>query len=45
MDTVGTIDMYHSLKVFDMLTCFHKFMSIDDFPINDSNNYIVSIGI
>ena len=45
MDTVGTIDMYNSLKGFNMLTCFHKFMNIDDYPQNDTNNYIVSIGI
>ena len=37
----------HSLKRHNMLTCFHKFMNIDQYPNNDEddNNYIVSIGI
>jgi len=43
MDTVGTVEMYHSLKKHNMLTCFHKF--INDYPENDRNKYIVSIGI
>ena len=43
MDTVGTVDMYHSLKNHDMLTCFHKFL--DEYPENDRNKYIISIGI
>ena len=30
MDTVGTPEMYHSLKNHGMLTCFHKFL--DDYP-------------
>ena len=45
MDTVGTLDMYHSLRKYNMLTCFHKFLNINDYPDNDGNNYIVSIGI
>ena len=45
MDTVGTLDMYHSLRKYNMLTCFHKFLNINDYPDNDDNNYIVSIGI
>ena len=44
MDTVGTLDMYHSLKKYNMLTCFHKFLNINHYPDNDDNNYIVSIG-
>ena len=43
MDTVGTVEMYHSLKHYNMLTCFHKFLDI--YPENDRNKYIVSIGI
>ena len=43
MDTVGTIEMYHSLKNHNMLTCFHKFLK--EYPENDRNKYIVSIGI
>ena len=45
MDTVGTIPMYKSLKQNNMLTCFHKFMNINEYPENDRNNYAVSIGI
>ena len=45
MDTVGTISMYKSLKKKNMLTCFHKFMNINEYPANDRNNYAVSIGI
>uniref|UniRef100_A0A6C0FBK7 GMP reductase n=1 Tax=viral metagenome TaxID=1070528 RepID=A0A6C0FBK7_9ZZZZ len=43
MDTVGTPEMYHSLKNHKILTCFHKFLK--SYPENDRNNYIVSIGI
>ena len=45
MDTVGTVEMYHSLRKYNMLTCFHKFLDIDDYPNNEDNNYIISIGI
>ena len=46
MDTVGTVEMYHSLRKYNMLTCFHKFLDIDDYPDNnEDNNYIISIGI
>lgn len=43
MDTVGTPEMYHSLKKHNILTCFHKFLK--DYPENDRNKYIISIGI
>jgi len=43
MDTVGTIEIYHSLTNHNMLTCFHKFLK--EYPENDRNKYIVSIGI
>jgi GMP reductase len=45
MDTVGTISMYQSLKEKNMLTCFHKFLNINEYPENDRNKYIISIGI
>jgi GMP reductase len=45
MDTVGTVEMYESLKEYNMLTCFHKFMNKGDYPKNDRNKYIISIGI
>jgi len=43
MDSVGTLDMYHSLKNYDILTCFHKFLN--EYPENERNKYIISIGI
>ena len=43
MDTVGTIDMYQKLKEYDMLTCFHKFMDINEYPENVRNKYCISI--
>jgi GMP reductase len=43
MDTIGTVSMYHSLKEFNMMTCFHKFL--DEYPENDRNLYSISIGI
>ncbi len=45
MDTVGTPEMYNSLKNYNMLTCFHKFIDIDDYPENERNKYMISIGI
>ena len=45
MDTVGTIDMYNKLKKSNILTCFHKFLDINEYPENSDNNYIISIGI
>jgi len=45
MDTVGTVEMYRSLKDFNMMTCFHKFMDIDNYPSNEFNRYAISIGI
>ena len=45
MDTVGTVEMYNSLNEYNMLTCFHKFLDINNYPENINNNYIISIGI
>jgi len=45
MDTVGTIDMYEALKGYNMMTCFHKFMEEDEYPKNDRDRYIISVGI
>jgi len=47
MDTIGTVPMYNKLKEYNMITCFNKFLDIDEYPDNDNdrNNYIVSIGI
>jgi len=45
MDTVGTVNMYNSLNKYNMLTCFHKFLDINDYPENTDNNYMISIGI
>lgn len=43
MDSIGTLSMYHSLKNFNILTCFHKFL--DEYPENDRNLYSISVGI
>ena len=45
MDTVGTVNMYESLTKYKMLTCFHKFLDINEYPENNDNNYMISIGI
>ena len=45
MDTVGTVEMYNKLKKVNILTCFHKFLDIDEYPENNRNNYCISIGI
>jgi GMP reductase len=45
MDTVGTIPMYNELKKKKMLTCFHKFLDVKDYPLNEINSYCVSVGI
>lgn len=45
MDTVGTIGMYESLQKYNIITCFHKFLSIEEYPENKTNNYVVSVGI
>lgn len=45
MDTVGTIAMYNKLQKSKMITCFHKFLPMEDYPENTDNKYVVSIGI
>ena len=45
MDTVGNVEMYNKLKKVNILTCFHKFLDIDEYPENNRNNYCISIGI
>lgn len=45
MDTVGTVEMYETLKGYGMLTCFHKFLRETEYPENDRNRYIISVGI
>ena len=38
MDTVGTFEMYNSLKDFKIITCCHKFYDVNDYPTTlDSN--------
>lgn len=32
MDTVGTIEMYNTLSKFKILTCFHKFLQVNQYP-------------
>lgn len=46
MDTVGTFEMYNALKDFHMITCFHKFYDVEDYPMDlDPNYYMISTGI
>jgi len=47
MDTVGTFETYEVLSKYHMLTCFHKYYDVEDFPVDklDRNYYMVSIGI
>lgn len=51
MDTVGTIDMYKVLSKHKMLTCFHKFYTLDDLmPLHttgelDPRYYMLTTGI
>lgn len=50
MDTVGTIEMYRQLSKYKMITCFHKFYSLEDFvPLHetgelDPNYYMFTTG-
>ena len=48
MDTTGTIEMYRILSTYKMITCFHKYYSVEDYPDADTLNadyYAVSVGI
>lgn len=50
MDTTGTIEMYNVLSTYKMITCFHKFYTIDDLiPLFnegrlDPNYYMLTTG-
>lgn len=47
MDTIGTIEVYHVLKKFKMITVLHKFYTLEDLKEADldSNYFMVSTGI
>ena len=46
MDTTGTFEVYNVLSRHKMITCFHKFYEVEDYPDNlDPNYYMISIGI
>jgi GMP reductase len=49
MDTIGTFEMYSVLSKYKMLTCFHKFYTLDDYKKNmyllDREWYAISTGI
>ena len=47
MDTIGTIEVYHVLKKFKMVTALHKFYTLEDLKEADldSNYFMVSTGI
>jgi len=45
MDTTGTFEVYRVLSGYHMITCFHKFYSVEDYPLDlDPNYYMISIG-
>lgn len=46
MDTIGTFEMYNVLSKLKMITCFHKFYNIEDYPLNlNPDYYAISSGI
>lgn len=46
MDTTGTFEMYNVFSKYKMITIFHKYYKIDDYPNNlDKNYYSISTGI
>jgi GMP reductase len=46
MDTIGTFEMYRVLSKYKMITCFHKFYKVEDYPDDlDPNYYMISTGI
>ena len=50
MDTIGTVEMFKSLSKLKLLTCFHKYIDINDVVQAcqdgyDSNYFILSTGI
>lgn len=49
MDTIGTFEMYKSLSKYKIMTCFHKYYTLEDYlqhkDILDPNYYMISIGI
>ena len=48
MDTVGTFSMAKSLKSHEMMTCLHKYYTLDKyeefFETHKSNNYFITVG-
>ena len=45
MDTTGTFEVYYVLSKYKLITCFHKFYEVDDYPSDlDPNYYMISIG-
>ena len=47
MDTVGTVKMYNSISNNKMITCFHKYIDVDDIISNycSSRYFMLSTGI
>lgn len=49
MDTIGTFDVYDALVKHKIITCFHKFYTVDDFIARrdklDADYFAVSTGI
>ena len=47
MDTIGTYEVYKILSQYKIITCFHKFYSVEDLKemVLDSNYFMISTGI
>ena len=47
MDTTGTIPMYNSISNYKMITCFHKYIDVDEIISNhcSSHYFMLSTGI
>jgi GMP reductase len=47
MDTIGTFEMYKVLSKYKMITCFHKYYSLQDYQQQelDPDYYAISTGI
>ncbi len=47
MSTIGTFEMYNVLSKYKMITCFHKYYTVEDYKktILDKNYYMISSGI
>lgn len=46
MSGISSFELYNVLKDYHMITCFHKFYNVEDYPLSlDRNYYAISTGI